>query len=64
MACTAALLPDSVQGGHEESWAIPLLSLQWLMKYTVHLGGESALDMAGYAPLPETRREIARSFLW
>ena len=33
----------------QESWAIPLLSLQWLMKYAVHLGGESALDMAGYA---------------
>ena len=42
-------LPVGVQGGPEESWAIPLLSLQWLMKYAVHLGGESALDMAGYA---------------
>ena len=42
-------LPEGAQGGHEESWAIPLLSLQWLMKYAVHLGGESALDMAGYA---------------
>ena len=31
------------------SWEIPLLSLQWIMKYAVHLGGESALDMAGYA---------------
>ncbi len=41
-------LPEGVQGNHEESWAIPLLSLQWLMKYPVHLGGESALDMAGY----------------
>ena len=41
-------LPVSVQGDPEESWAIPLLSLQWLMKYAVHLGGESALDMAGY----------------
>ena len=36
------------QGSPEASWAIPLLSLQWLMKYAVHLGGESALDMAGY----------------
>ncbi len=42
-------LPEGAQGGHEESWATPLLSLQWLMKYAVHLGGESALDMAGYA---------------
>ena len=42
-------LPEGSLGGHEESWAIPLLSLQWLMKYAVHLGGESALDMAGYA---------------
>ena len=28
-------------------WAIVLLSLQQLMKYPVHLGGESALDLAG-----------------
>ncbi len=42
-------LPEDTRGDHEESWAIPLLSLQWLMKYAVHLGGESALDMAGYA---------------
>ena len=42
-------LPEGTQGGHDESWAIALLSLQWLMKYAVHLGGESALDMAGYA---------------
>ncbi|MCE2523246.1 MAG: AbiEi antitoxin N-terminal domain-containing protein [Rhodobacteraceae bacterium] len=37
-------LPEGAQGDREESWAIPLLSLQWLMKYAVHLGGESALD--------------------
>ena len=42
-------LPEGAQGSPEASWAIPLLSLQWLMKYAVHLGGESALDMAGYA---------------
>ena len=41
-------LPDGAQGGQKESWAIPLLSLQWPMKYAVHLGGESAFDMAGY----------------
>ena len=34
------------------------------MKYAVHLGGESALDMAGLCPLPETWRKNARSFLW
>ncbi len=42
-------LPAGALGDDEEPWAIPLLSLQWLMKYAVHLGGESALDMAGYA---------------
>ena len=42
-------LPEGARRGHEESWTIPLLSLQRLMKYAVHLGGESALDMAGYA---------------
>ena len=31
----------------EESWAILLLSLQRLMNYAVHLGAESALDVAG-----------------
>ena len=42
-------LPEGAQGADETSWEIPLLSLQWIMKYAVHLGGESALDMAGYA---------------
>ena len=42
-------VPEGALGDYKESWAIPLLSLQWLMNYTVHLGGESALDMAGYA---------------
>ena len=42
-------LPEGAQGPDETSWEIPLLSLQWIMKYAVHLGGESALDMAGYA---------------
>ena len=32
----------------EESWAILLLSLQRLMNYAVHLGAESALDLAGH----------------
>ena len=42
-------LPEDAQGADETSWEIPLLSLQWIMKYAVHLAGESALDMAGYA---------------
>ena len=42
-------LPEGAQGADETTWEIPLLSLQWVMKYAVHLGGESALDMAGYA---------------
>ena len=42
-------LPEGAQGADETSWEISLLSLQWIMKYAVHLGGESALDMAGYA---------------
>ena len=42
-------LPEGVLGAHEASWEISLLSLQWLMKYELHLGGESALDFAGYA---------------
>ena len=42
-------LPEGARGAYGESWQVPLLSLQWLMKYAVHLGGESALDVAGYA---------------
>ena len=42
-------LPQGVQSAHEPSWEISLLSLQRLMEYAVHLGGESALDFAGYA---------------
>ncbi len=42
-------LPEGAQGRAEASWEIPLLSLQWIMKRDVHLGGESALDLAGFA---------------
>ncbi len=42
-------LPEGVQGADEASWEVPLLSLQWIMNYAVHLGGESALDLAGYS---------------
>ena len=41
-------LPEGAHGVSEDSWEIPLLSLQWIMKRDVHLGGESALDLAGY----------------
>ena len=40
--------PLGVPGGGE-FWAILLLSLQRLMSYAVHLGGESALELAGHA---------------
>ena len=40
--------PDGTSGCDEDSWATLLLSLQRLMNYDVHLGGESALDLAGH----------------
>ena len=40
--------PETVRSDNGESWAILLLSLQRLMNYAVHLGGESALDLAGH----------------
>jgi len=52
-------VPETGRGGNGESWAILLLSLQRLMNYAVHLGGESALDLAGhvhYLSLGGTRR--------
>ncbi len=42
-------LPVGAQTAYRESWEIPLVSLRWLMLYDVHLGGESALELAGYA---------------
>ena len=42
-------LPEGFQTSPGLSWEILLLSLQWLLKHDVHLGGESALDIAGYA---------------
>jgi len=42
-------LPGGVQTQAAVSWASALLSLQWIMKYNVHLGGESALELAGHA---------------
>lgn len=42
-------LPDGVPAQAEVPWDSALLSLQWIMKCNVHLGGLSALDLAGYA---------------
>ena len=47
-------LPEGVYLGPDAAWQIPLLSLQWIMNHDVHLGGESALALAGdmhYLPL-------------
>ncbi|MDE0153981.1 MAG: type IV toxin-antitoxin system AbiEi family antitoxin domain-containing protein [Gammaproteobacteria bacterium] len=41
-------LPVGAQSISENAWAIPLLSLQWIMKYDTYLGGESALNLAGH----------------
>ena len=41
-------LPRAAQDPNGESWGVLLLSLQRLMNYSVHLGGESALDLAGH----------------
>ena len=42
-------LPEGTRDASDDSWVIPLLSLQWIMKRDTYLGGESALDLAGYA---------------
>ncbi|MBE7635780.1 hypothetical protein GUA87_02930 [Sneathiella sp. P13V-1] len=42
-------LPESVQAPTAVPWDSVLLSLQRIMEYEVHLGGLSALDLAGYA---------------
>ena len=41
-------LPDGVDPASEVSWESVLLSLQRILAHDVHLGGESALDLAGY----------------
>ena len=41
--------PLGTPNGSGESWAVLLLSLQRLMNYPVHVGGENALDLAGHA---------------
>jgi len=40
--------PEGARSTRETSWEIALLSLQRPMKSAVHLGGEGALDLAGY----------------
>ena len=34
-------------------WKTALLSLQWVMKYDVHMGGRSAIDLLSFASLPD-----------
>ena len=41
-------LPRAAENQKGESWGVLLLSLQRLMNHSVHLGGESALDLAGH----------------
>ena len=42
-------LPESVDFASEVSWESVLLSLQQILAHDVHLGGESALELAGYS---------------
>lgn len=42
-------LPEGVQAQDAVSWESVVLSLQRIMKYDVHLGGVSALDLAGFS---------------
>lgn len=41
-------IPDGAHGSTTVSWESTLLSLQRILEYDVYLGGESALDLAGY----------------
>ncbi len=41
-------LPEGVPTEDKLSWTVLLISLQRLMNYSVHLGGENALDLAGH----------------
>ena len=42
-------VPEGVERVSEVSWEIALLSLQRIMEKDLHLGGETALEMAGYS---------------
>ena len=41
-------IPEGAHGSTTVSWESTLLSLQRVLEYDVYLGGESALDLAGY----------------
>ena len=41
-------LPKSAREGADTEWQVALVSLQWIMNRDVHLGGESALALAGF----------------
>ena len=41
--------PEGVNEDSDVAWQVPLLSLQWIMNHDVHLGGESALELAGFS---------------
>ena len=40
-------LPERAREGADAAWQVALVSLQWIMNRDVHLGGESALALAG-----------------
>ena len=42
-------VPEGVHDDTDVAWQVPLLSLQWIMNHDVHLGGESALGLAGFS---------------
>lgn len=51
--------PEKTHRHTDTDWQTPLLSLQWIMNRNIHLGGENALNLAGYAhylPLGYTPR--------
>ncbi len=41
-------LSEGMEGTTETSWQTLLLSLQRILEYNIHLGGESVLDLEGY----------------
>lgn len=43
-------LPESTQGVSGDTWAIPLLSLQWIMKREIYLAGYSHYVGLGHSP--------------
>ena len=41
--------PPSWGKHNPKDWKTPVLSMQWLMGYNIHVGGLTALDLAGYS---------------